>query len=194
MASRKNVCRYLDIALQHISDKVLSNMRRHITGAETRSLLAEIRRRVPGIHLRTTLMVGFPGEGEEEFRELMDFVREQRFERMGAFAYCEEDDTYAARHYDDCIPEDVKQDRLSRLMALQEEISAEIQESKTGTVQRVIIDREEADSYVGRTQYDSPEVDPEVLIEKSVTLKPGDYCNVKIKTAYPFELAGEVVI
>ena len=194
MASRKNVCRYLDIALQHISDKVLSNMRRHITGAETRSLLAEIRRRVPGIHLRTTLMVGFPGEGEEEFRELMDFVREQRFERMGAFAYCEEDDTYAARHYDDSIPEDVKQDRLSRLMALQEEISSEIQESKTGTVQRVIIDREEADSYVGRTQYDSPEVDPEVLIEKSVTLKPGDYCNVKIKTAYPFELAGEVVI
>ena len=194
MASRPNVCRYLDIALQHISDNVLTNMRRHITGAETRALLDEIRRRVPGIHIRTTLMVGFPGEGEREFEELMDFVRSQRVERMGAFAYCEEEDTYAARHYDDSIPDSVKQQRLSRLMALQEEISAEIQDGKTGTVQRVIIDREEEDCYVGRTQYDSPEVDPEVLIEKTVSLRPGDFCNVKIKAAYPFELAGEAVI
>ena len=194
MASRPNVCRYLDISLQHISDNVLTNMRRHITGAETRALLDEIRRRVPGIHIRTTLMVGFPGEGEREFEELMDFVRSQRFERMGAFAYCEEEDTYAARHYDDSIPDSVKQQRLSRLMALQEEISAEIQDGKTGTVQRVIIDREEEDCYVGRTQYDSPEVDPEVLIEKTVSLRPGDFCNVKIKAAYPFELAGEAVI
>ena len=194
MASLPNVCRYLDIALQHISDNVLTNMRRHITGAETRALLDEIRRRVPGIHIRTTLMVGFPGEGEREFEELMDFVRSQRFERMGAFAYCEEEDTYAARHYDDSIPDSVKQQRLSRLMALQEEISAEIQDGKTGTVQRVIIDREEEDCYVGRTQYDSPEVDPEVLIEKTVSLRPGDFCNVKIKAAYPFELAGEAVI
>ena len=194
MASRPNVCRYLDIALQHISDNVLTNMRRHITGAETRALLDEIRRRVPGIHIRTTLMVGFPGEGDREFEELMDFVRSQRFERMGAFAYCEEEDTYAARHYDDSIPDSVKQQRLSRLMALQEEISAEIQDGKTGTVQRVIIDREEEDCYVGRTQYDSPEVDPEVLIEKTVSLRPGDFCNVKIKAAYPFELAGEAVI
>ena len=194
MASRPNVCRYLDIALQHISDNVLTNMRRHITGAETRALLDEIRRRVPGIHIRTTLMVGFPGEGEREFEELMDFVRSQRFERMGAFAYCEEEDTYAARHYDDSIPDSVKQQRLSRLMALQEEISAEIQDGKTGTVQRVIIDREEEDCYVGRTQYDSPEVDPEVLIEKTVSLRPGDFCNVKIKAAYPFELAVEAVI
>lgn len=191
MASRSNVCRYLDIALQHISDKVLANMSRHITGAETRALLAEIRRRVPGIHLRTTLMVGFPGEGDEEFAELMDFVREQRFERMGAFAYCEEDDTYAARHYADSIPDEVKQERLSRLMALQEEISQEIQDTKVGTVQRVIIDREEADCYVGRTQYDSPEVDPEVLIQKTVPLTKGTFANIKIKTAYPFELAGE---
>ena len=194
MASRPNVCRYLDIALQHISDNVLTNMRRHITGAETRALLDEIRRRVPGIHIRTTLMVGFPGEGEREIEELMDFVRSQRFERMGAFAYCEEEDTYAARHYDDSIPDSVKQQRLSRLMALQEEISAEIQDGKTGTVQRVIIDREEEDCYVGRTQYDPPEVDPEVLIEKTVSLRPGDFCNVKIKAAYPFELAGEAVI
>lgn len=190
MASRPNVCRYLDIALQHISDKVLANMRRHITGAETRALLAEIRRRVPGIHLRTTLMVGFPGEGEKEFDELMDFVREQRFERMGAFAYCEEDDTYAARHYSDDIPDEVKQDRLARLMTLQEEISQEIQDSKVGTVRRVIIDREETDCYVGRTQYDSPEVDPEVLIEKIRPLSPGSFTDVLIKTAYPFELAG----
>ena len=194
MASRPNVCRYLDIALQHISDNVLTNMRRHITGAETRALLDEIRRRVPGIHIRTTLMVGFPGEGEREFEELMDFVRSQRFERMGAFAYCEEEDTYAARHYDDSIPDSVKQQRLSRLMALQEEISAEIQDGKTGTVQRVIIDREEEDCYVGRTQYDSPEVDPEVLIEKTVSLRPGDFCNVKIKAAYPFENTKEAVI
>ena len=139
MASRPNVCRYLDIALQHISDNVLSNMRRHITGAETRALLAEIRKRVPGIHLRTTLMVGFPGEGEKEFDELMDFVREQRFERMGAFAYCEEEDTYAARHFDDSIPDEVKQSRLARLMELQEEISAGIQDTKVGSVRSLTI-------------------------------------------------------
>lgn len=193
MASRPNVCRYLDIALQHISDNVLSNMRRHITGAETRALLAEIRKRVPGIHLRTTLMVGFPGEGEKEFDELMDFVREQRFERMGAFAYCEEEDTYAARHFDDSIPAEVKQSRLARLMELQEEISAGIQDTKVGSVQRVIIDREEPDYYVGRTQYDSPEVDPEVLVEKSVTLRPGEFCDVEITSSAPFELIGSPV-
>lgn len=193
MASRPNVCRYLDIALQHISDNVLSNMRRHIIGAETRALLAEIRKRVPGIHLRTTLMVGFPGEGEKEFDELMDFVREQRFERMGAFAYCEEEDTYAARHFDDSIPDEVKQSRLARLMELQEEISAGIQDTKVGSVQRVIIDREEPDYYVGRTQYDSPEVDPEVLVEKSVTLRPGEFCDVEITSSAPFELIGRPV-
>lgn len=193
MASRSNVCRYLDIALQHISDSVLANMRRHITGDETRALISEIRRRVPGIHLRTTLMVGFPGEGENEFRELMDFVAEQRFERMGAFAYCEEEDTFAAKHFVDSIPDETKQERLSRLMALQEEISAEHNEKKVGTVQRVIIDREESDCYIGRTQYDSPEVDPEVLIEKARRLKTGQFYDIKIKSAYPFELAGEPV-
>ncbi|MDE6370079.1 MAG: radical SAM protein, partial [Duncaniella sp.] len=193
MASRPNVCKYLDIALQHISDNVLANMRRHITGAETRELLAEIRRRVPGIHLRTTLMVGFPGEGEKEFEELMEFVREQRFERMGAFAYCEEEDTYAARNYKDEVPEEVKQERLARLMALQEEISQEIQETKTGSVQRVIIDREEPEHYVGRTQFDSPEVDPEVLVAKTRQLKRGEITDVKITAAYPFELVGEPI-
>lgn len=191
MARRDNVCKYLDIALQHASDKVLSAMRRHITLAETEAMLAEIRRRVPGIHLRTTLMTGFPGEGEAEFDELVDFVRRQRFERMGAFAYCEEDDTYAARHYEDTIPAEVKQRRLDTLMAIQEEISAEVQQQKVGRVMRVIIDREEPGHYVGRTEYDSPEVDPEVLVEKTRPLQRGRFYNVKIKSALPFELIGE---
>lgn len=191
MASRPNVCRYLDIALQHVSDNVLSNMRRHITGDETRHLLDELRRRVPGLTLRTTLMVGFPGEGEKEFEELMDFVREQRFDRMGAFAYCEEDDTYAALHYEDSISPEVKQQRLDRLMKLQEEISAELQQSKVGRVLKIVIDREEDDYYVGRSEADSPEVDPEVLVRKSRQLEKGRFYNVKITDAYPFELIGD---
>lgn len=190
MASRKNVCRYLDIALQHISDKVLSNMRRHITGAETRSLLAEIRRRVPGIHLRTTLMVGFPGEGEEEFRELMDFVREQRFERMGAFAYCEEEDTYGARNFTDDIPDEVKQSRLDEIMAIQEEIALESNLGKVGQTLKVLVERESDGHYIGRTQWDSPEVDPEVLITKDITLSPGEFAKVTVTEALPFELIG----
>ncbi len=191
MASRPNVCRYLDIALQHVSDNVLSNMRRHITSDETKHLLDELRRRVPGLTLRTTLMVGFPGEGEKEFEELMDFVREQRFDRMGAFAYCEEDDTYAALHYEDSISPEVKQQRLDRLMKLQEEISAELQQSKVGRVLKIVIDREEDDYYVGRSEADSPEVDPEVLVRKSRQLEKGRFYNVKITDAYPFELIGD---
>lgn len=190
MARRKNVCKYLDIALQHISDNVLGNMRRHISSAQTRDLLAEIRKRVPGIHIRTTLMVGFPGEGEDEFQELLDFVREQRFERMGAFAYCEEEDTFAAKQFKDEIPESTKQKRLDQLMALQEEISSEINESKIGKVFRVIIDREEPDFYVGRTEFDSPEVDPEVLIEKKRPLKRGEFTEVRIVQSLPYELIG----
>lgn len=193
MVSRHNVCKYLDIALQHISDPVLDNMRRHISGDATRALLDEIRRRVPGIHIRTTLMVGFPGEGDKEFAELMAFVEEQRFERMGAFAYCEEEDTYAARHLDDTISDDVKQSRLDRLMALQERISLEIQEAKVGSTMRVVVDREEPDYYVGRSEYDSPEVDPEVLIEKQRKLKRGEYLDVEITSALPFELIGRPV-
>ena len=192
MAERPNVCKYLDIALQHIADPVLANMRRHITAAETRELLAEIRRRVPGIHLRTTLMVGFPGEGEAEFDKLVDFVEEQRFERMGAFAYCEEEDTYAARHFEDAVPAEVKQARLDRLMELQEEISDRLQQQKVGTTQRVIIDREDGDYYVGRTQFDSPEVDPEVLVSKEVPLTRGQFVDVLITSAMPFELIGRV--
>jgi ribosomal protein S12 methylthiotransferase len=190
MARHKNVCKYLDIALQHISDKVLDNMRRHINGEETRQLLARIRKEVPGIHIRTTLMVGFPGEGEAEFEELKDFVREQRFERMGAFAYCEEEDTYAAGHFEDSIPEDVKQERLDEIMAIQEEIALESNRSKVGKTLEVVIDSENDEYYVGRTEFDSPEVDPEVLITKTKKLKIGEYYNVEITSAETFELFG----
>ena len=192
MASRDNVCSYLDIALQHISDKVLTNMRRHIGRQETLDLLARLRREVPGIHIRTTLMVGFPGEGEQEFEELMDFTREARFERMGAFAYSEEAGTWAAEHLSDDIPQEVKQERLQQLMALQEDISMEIQEQKVGRTLKVIVDREEEDYYVGRTQWDSPEVDPEVLISKEKPLSIGDFAQVHITQALPFELMGKL--
>lgn len=190
MARHSNVCSYLDIALQHISDPVLTNMRRHIDGARTRDLIAEMRHRVPDLHLRTTLMVGFPGEGEKEFQELMDFTRETKFERMGAFAYCEEDDTFAAKNFRDATPEEVKQARLDALMALQEEISAEVQLKKVGKTLRVIVDDEEAEFYVGRTQWDSPEVDPQVLIRKDKRLKTGEFVNVKIENALDFDLIG----
>ena len=193
MANRPNVCAYLDIALQHISGKVLLNMRRHITADETRALLAEMRRRVPGLHIRTTLMTGFPGETEEDFEELLRFVEEQRFERMGAFAYCEEEGTYGAENYDDSIPEDVKQNRLDRLMDLQERISMELQQQKIGHRLEVVIDREEEEFYVGRTQWDSPEVDPEVLVKKDRTLMIGGFYEVEVKEALPFELIAVVV-
>jgi len=193
MASRNNVCSYLDIALQHISDKVLTNMRRHIGRQETLDLIARLRREVPGIHIRTTLMVGFPGEGEEEFKELMDFTREARFERMGAFAYSEEAGTWAANHLTDDIPQEVKQERLQQLMALQEDISLDIQEQKVGQTLKVIIDREEEDYYVGRTQWDSPEVDPEVLISKEKPLIIGDFALIHITQALPFELLGSAI-
>ena len=190
MASRANVCSYLDIALQHISDRVLTNMRRHISRQETLDLIERLRREVPGIHIRTTLMVGFPGEGEKEFEELMDFVREARFERMGAFAYSEENGTWAAEHLSDDTPQEVKQERLQQLMALQEVISLDIQEQKVGQTLRVIVDREEDDYYIGRTEWDSPEVDPEVLISKEQPLAIGEFTQVRITEALPFELMG----
>ena len=192
MAKHPNVCKYLDIALQHISDKVLANMRRHIGRDETLALLERLRREVPGIHIRTTLMTGFPGEGEAEFEELKQFVRDAKFDRMGAFAYSEEEGTYAQEHYDDVIPQEVKDARVSELMDIQEQISLELNEQKVGTVQRVIIDSEEDDYYVGRTQYDSPEVDPEVLIKKDKKLKTGEFYDVTIVEAMPFDLIGEV--
>ena len=192
MAKHPNVCKYLDIALQHISDKVLANMRRHIGREETLALLERLRREVPGIHIRTTLMTGFPGEDEAEFEELKQFVRDAKFDRMGAFAYSEEEGTYAQEHYDDVIPQEVKDARVSELMDIQEQISLELNERKVGTVQRVIIDSEEDDYYVGRTQYDSPEVDPEVLIKKDKKLKTGEFYDVTIVEAMPFDLIGEV--
>ena len=190
MAQRDNVCKYLDIALQHISDPMLQKMRRKVTKRETLDLIARIRKEVPGIHLRTTLMVGHPGESEQDFEELKAFVREVRFERMGAFAYSEEEGTYAAKHYKDEIPEEVKQERLDELMAIQEEIAYEINRNKIGQSLRVMIDREDSDYYVGRTQYDSPEVDPEVLVEKRSHLSVGHFYDIRITDAQPFELIG----
>ncbi len=188
-----NVCKYLDIALQHIADNVLDAMHRNITKEETYKLINRIREEVPGIHLRTTLMVGFPGETDEDFAELCDFVRWARFERMGAFAYSEEQGTPSAKLYSDNIPQEVKEGRLSRLMRLQQCISAEIQESKVGTEIMVIIDRKEGEWYIGRTEYDSPEVDPEVLISAdSATLTPGSFYNVRITRADDFDLYAEV--
>jgi ribosomal protein S12 methylthiotransferase len=198
MREHENVCKYLDIALQHISDSQLDAMHRHITSQETYHLIETLRREVPGIHLRTTLMVGFPGETDEDFGQLLDFVRWARFERMGAFAYSHEDGTYAALHYEDNVPEEVKQARLDKLMRVQQRISGEIQESKMGHAFRVIIDRREGDYYVGRTEYDSPEVDPEVLISKAnatvpsptgkESLRPGDFCLAEITDADDFDL------
>ena len=193
MASRSNICKYLDIALQHIDDHVLKNMHRHIDARETRELLDRIRREVPGINIRTTLMVGFPGETEEAFNRLEEFVREQRFERMGAFAYCEEEDTAAAREFSDDIPAEVKQSRLDKIMAIQESIAAELNEAMIGRRLEVIIDSEDEDYYVGRTQYDSPEVDQEVLISKHTDLQIGEMYMVEITDAQPFELVGKIV-
>ena len=208
MAKYPNICKYLDIALQHASNHVLDRMLRRITREETEQLLAEIRRQVPGIHLRTTLMVGFPGETDADFEELVDFVRRQRFERMGAFAFCEEEGTYAALHYKDDVPADVKQQRLDRLMLLQQEISLANQQEKVGQTMRVIIDRLEGEYYVGRTEFDSPEVDPEVLIaveslpleptavddsiESHIALEIGQFYNVEITEATPYELMGRL--
>ncbi len=192
MARHDNVCKYLDIALQHISDKVLDNMHRHINSEETKSLLSEMRRKVPDLKIRTTLMVGYPGEGEKEFEELLEFVRQQRFERMGAFAYSEEDDTWAAKNLVDNIPPEVKQQRLDRLMQLQQEIAYQRNLEMIGQTVKVLVDRIEGDTRIGRTQWDSPEVDPEIYVEGS-DAEPGEFINAKITKAEPFELFGELV-
>jgi len=188
MRENKNVCNYLDIALQHISDHMLERMQRHVTKEQTYELINKIREEVPGIHLRTTLMVGFPGETDEDYQELLDFTRWARFERMGAFAYSEEDGTYSANHYQDDVPTDVKQARLDRLMRIQQQISAEIEGEKVGQVMKVIIDRTEGDWYVGRTEFCSPEVDPEVLIPIDEPLTIGRFYDVKITDAEEFDL------
>ena len=194
MREHDNVCKYLDIALQHISDNMLEKMRRHVTKEDTYKLIEEFRKEVPGIHLRTTLMVGHPGETEADFEELKDFVRKARFDRMGAFAYSEEEGTYWAANYEDSIPQEVKEKRLDELMAIQQGISAELSAAKVGQIMKVIIDRIEGDYYIGRTEFDSPEVDPEVLIEKQDReLEIGCFYNVRILSSDDFDLFGEIV-
>ena len=194
MRENDNVCKYMDIALQHISDNMLTRMRRNVSKSETYELIEKFRREVPGIHLRTTLMVGFPGETEEDFEELKEFVQKARFDRMGAFAYSEEEGTYAAQTYEDSIPQEVKQARLDELMALQQEISAELSNAKIGQELKIIIDRKEGDYYIGRTQFDSPEVDPEVLIKtEDKRLFCGRFYQVRITNADDFDLFGKII-
>lgn len=193
MRENPNVCAYLDMALQHISDPMLLKMRRKINQAATIELLKQIRQEVPGIHIRTTLMVGHPGETDNDFRQLCDFVKEQRFERMGAFIYSDEEGTYAARHYEDNISEAVKRARLDELMLLQQDISAEINTAKVGQTFKVIVDREEPDYFVGRTEFDSPDVDPEVFITKETPLNIGSFYSVKIDSAGPYDLFGTIL-
>lgn len=193
MRERDNVCKYMDIALQHISDNMLKKMRRNITSAETYELLDRMRSEVPGIHIRTTLITGFPGETEDDFEQLKAFVQKARFERMGAFAYSHEEGTYSWKYYKDDVPQDVKQSRLDELMQIQEGISLDVNESKIGQRMKVMLDREEEDFFVGRTQYDSPEVDPEMLITKTKPLVSGTFYNVEVTGAQPFDLYGKVV-
>ena len=188
MREKQNVCKYLDIALQHISDHMLDRMQRHVTSEETYELVRRFRQEVPGIHLRTTLMVGFPGETEDDFQQLLDFTRWARFERMGAFAYSEEDGTYSAQHYADDVPQEVKQHRLDKLMRLQQNISAELEAGKIGQTLRVIIDGVEGDYYIGRTESCSPEVDPEVLIPLAENLQIGEFYDARITDAEEFDL------
>ena len=193
MREKENVCSYLDIALQHISDHMLTRMCRHVSKQETIELIKQLRDRVPGIHIRTTLMVGFPGETDEDFAELMEFVRWARFERMGAFAYSEEEGTYSANHYEDDVPQEVKQKRLDQLMALQQDISAEIEAEKVGQEMKVIVDRKEGDYYIARSEFCSPEVDPEVLIKADKRLRVGQFYQVRITSSDEFDLYAELV-
>ena len=194
MRERDNVCKYMDIALQHISDNMLQKMRRHETKDETYKLIEQFREEVPGIHLRTTLMVGHPGETEADFEELKEFVRKVRFDRMGAFAYSEEEGTYAAAEYEDSIPQEVKQARLDELMSIQQGISGELSAEKVGRQMKVIIDRLEGEYYIGRTEFDSPEVDPEVLIERGDrALHIGNFYHVEIVNSDDFDLFGRII-
>lgn len=193
MRENDNVCKYLDIALQHVSDNMLTKMRRNISKQATYDLMKRIREEVPGIHLRTTLMVGHPGETKKDFEELLQFVNDIRFERMGAFPYSHEDGTYAYDNYKDSISDATKQERMDLLMSAQEKIAFETNEEKIGKTLKVVVDKEESDYYVGRTEYDSPEVDPEVLIKKNKMLNIGEFYNVKITDTQSFDLYGEVI-
>ena len=192
MRERENVCKYLDIALQHSSDHMLGVMRRNFTSAQTYELIDKIRSEVPGIHLRTTMLVGHPEETEQDFEELKEFVRWARFERLGAFAYSHEEGTYAHKNYTDNIPDEIKQQRLGELMDIQQRIAAEINAAKTGSILKVIIDRKEGDYFIGRTEFDSPEVDPEVMIPADTKgVKVGEFYQATIVDATDFELFGE---
>ncbi|WP_193617507.1 30S ribosomal protein S12 methylthiotransferase RimO [Culturomica massiliensis] len=193
MRERENVCNYLDIALQHCSDSMLQTMRRGVSKEQTISLVNKIRKEVPGIFLRTTLMAGHPGETEKDFEELCAFVREMKFERLGVFAYSHEEDTYCDKYYKDDVPLKVKKRRTEKIMEIQREISREVNDSMIGKTMRVLIDRKEEDYYIGRTEYDSPEVDPEVLIHSDKLLKIGEFYDVKITGAYDYDLTGEVL-
>ncbi|MBE6297609.1 MAG: 30S ribosomal protein S12 methylthiotransferase RimO [Bacteroidales bacterium] len=194
MRERKNVCKYLDIALQHVSTKILKKMQRNVTKEETYALVERLRSEVPGICLRTTMMVGFPGENDKEFEELIEFVKWAKFDRLGAFAYCEEEGTYAAENYRDSISRKKKQERLDRLMQVQQRISTRLNEEKIGKSFRTIIDRIEGDYYIGRTEFDSPDVDTEVLIHTSERdLRIGEFYDVRITDATEFDLMGTIV-
>ena len=193
MRENPKVCKYLDMPLQHISNRVLKNMLRHVTREETEALLAKIREEVPGVVIRTTLLVGFPGETEEDFEELTAFIEEQKFGRLGVFPFSKEDGTYAAEKFEDTLDEDIKQSRADEIMEIQQGISAELNRQKTGQEFKVIVDRSEGDYYIGRTEYDSPEVDGEVLISSDKELKKGTFVNVKITGAEDYDLYGEVV-
>ena len=194
MARHANVCKYLDIALQHCTDHMLGLMRRHITRAEQDALIRKIREKVPGICLRTTLLVGHPGETEEDFEELKEWVKEMRFDRMGCFAYSDEEGTYANKHYKDDIPQEVKEKRVEELMTIQQTISGELMQGFVGKTEKVVVDRKEGEYWIGRTQFDSPEVDCEVLIENNGnrSLEIGDFYDVKIIKAEEFDLYGEI--
>jgi len=191
MAVTPNICNYLDIPIQHINDRILRSMNRGHDRRKLEKLLYDLRQRVPGVAIRTTLLVGYPGETEEEFMELYDFVKAFRFERLGVFPYSHEEDTPASGLVDD-VPAKVKQERASRIMELQQEISLEINTAKVGNTYRVLIDAEETEYYTGRTEFDSPGVDNEVLVSKGVTLEPGAFADVKITGAGEFDLFGEL--
>ncbi len=193
MRERDNVCKYLDIALQHISENMLKTMRRNINKEQTIELIQCFREEVPGIHLRTTMMVGHPGETEEDFNELIEFVKNTKFERLGAFPYSHEEDTYNDKHYSDDVPVEIKQERMNILMETQEAVAMSINESKVGQIMKIIVDREDFDYFIGRSEFDSPEVDGEVLIAKDKMLNIGEFYNVRIDSAYPFDLIGTVV-
>jgi len=191
MRERDNVCNYLDIAFQHVSDNMLSKMRRNITSGQTYELIEKIRAEVPDIHLRTTLLLGHPGETEKDVEELKNFVQKVRFERLGAFAFSNEEGTYAYKTYEDNIPDEVKQSRVNEIMSVQQSISAEINQAKIGKTLKVMIDRVEDEYFVGRTEYDSPEVDPEVLIPVSTEgVRQGEFFNARIFDATDFDLYG----